>query len=102
MHGVLAQPRKPGPFPALLNLPGAGVRSYSGNITMAERGFVTLQLGVHGIALNLPRARYDNLKRGVLGGYPRYELDDPFKCPPRSPPPKRCWRSSYVARCYYP
>ena len=60
MHGVLARPRKPGPFPALLNLPGADVRSCSGNISMAARGFMTLQLRVHGIALNQPQALYDD------------------------------------------
>ena len=79
MHGVLARPRKPGPFPALLNLPGAGGRSCSGNVSMAARGFMTLQLGVHGIALNLSRALYDDLERGALTGYPRYERDDRLK-----------------------
>jgi len=79
MHGVLAQPRRPGPFPALLNLPGAGVRGYTGNIAMSERGFITLQMGIHGIPVNLPPAVYEQLDRGALAGYPRYELDDRFR-----------------------
>lgn len=76
MHGVLAQPRSPGPFPALINFPGAGVRAYAGNIVMAERGFMTLQMGIHGLPLNLPQAVYDQLERGALANYPRFELDD--------------------------
>jgi cephalosporin-C deacetylase len=77
IHGVLARPRGAGPFPALLNVPGAGVRPYSGNLAMAERGFITLQLGVHGVPVNLPKPLYDDLERGALGSYPRYEIDDP-------------------------
>ncbi|MBC7942705.1 MAG: acetylxylan esterase, partial [Chitinophagaceae bacterium] len=77
-HGVLAVPVGAGPFPALLSVPGAGVRPYSGNIAMAEKGFITLQLGIHGIPVNLPKPVYDGLASGALKDYPRYELDDRF------------------------
>lgn len=75
-HGVLAVPRGAGKFPALLNVPGAGVRPYTGNIAMAEKGFITLQMGIHGIPVNLPPEVYEQLSRGALGDYPRYQLDD--------------------------
>jgi cephalosporin-C deacetylase len=75
-HGVLAVPRGGGKYPALLNVPGAGVRPYSGNIAMAEKGFITLQMGIHGIPVNLAPEVYEQLARGALADYPRNQLDD--------------------------
>ncbi|MGN6827062.1 acetylxylan esterase [Paucibacter sp. M5-1] len=79
-YGVLAMPRTsaehPGPFPALLNVPGAGVRPYRGNLVLAERGFITLQVGIHGIPVNLPPEVYEQLARGALSEYQRNQLDD--------------------------
>lgn len=75
-HGVLAVPSGPGLFPALMVLPGAGVRSYTGQIELAEQGFMTLEMGVHGIPVNLPAALYSDLEHGALKDYARYELDD--------------------------
>ncbi len=75
-HGVLAVPVGPGPFPSLMVLPGAGVRPYVGQIELAERGFITLEMGVHGIPVNLPAALYSDLEHGALKDYARYELDD--------------------------
>jgi cephalosporin-C deacetylase len=75
-HGVLATPTRSGSFPALMVLPGAGVRPYSGQIELAERGFITLEMGIHGIPVNLPPALYSDLEHGALKDYPRYELDD--------------------------
>ncbi|MGQ3052052.1 MAG: acetylxylan esterase [Roseateles sp.] len=75
-HGVLAVPRAAGKFPALLNVPGAGVRPYRGNIGMAEQGLITLQMGIHGIPVNLGPEVYEQLSRGALADYARYGLDD--------------------------
>lgn len=75
-HGVLAVPRGAGPFPAMLNVPGAGVRPYRGNIAMAEKGFITLQVGIHGIPVNLAPEVYEQLSRGPLAEYQRQQLDD--------------------------
>ena len=81
-HGVLAVPtgRRLGraTFPALLVPPGAGVRPYMGQVELAERGFITLEIGIHGIPVNLPQALYDDLERGALQDYARYGLDDRF------------------------
>ena len=38
LYGILCIPKKEGKYPALLTVPGAGVRAYSGNIAMAEKG----------------------------------------------------------------
>jgi cephalosporin-C deacetylase len=76
MFGVLSVPRGAGSYPAVLNPPGAGVRSYSGNLGMAAKGLITLQIGIHGIPVNLPKDVYDNLGRGALNNYWTNGLDD--------------------------
>ncbi len=76
IYGVLCVPRGPGPFPAVLSLPGAGVRPYTGNPGMAEKGVITLQVGIHGIPVNLPKEVYDGLHRGALDNYNRFNLDN--------------------------
>jgi cephalosporin-C deacetylase-like acetyl esterase len=76
VYGVLCEPKGDGPFPALLNVPGAGVRAYRGNVEMAERGILTLQIGINGIPVNLEGLVYDDLRWGALSGYRVHGLDD--------------------------
>lgn len=75
-HGVLAVPRGPGPFPAVLVLPGAGVRPYRGQVALAACGLITLQVGIHGIPVNLAPEVYTELAAGALADYSRFNLDD--------------------------
>lgn len=56
-------------FPALLSVPGAGVRPYRGITSFAEKRIITLQIGIHGIPVNLDRTVYDNLAAGALNRY---------------------------------
>ena len=48
-YGVLCEPKAPGKYPALLSVPGAGVRPYRGLAEMAARGIITLQVGINDI-----------------------------------------------------
>jgi cephalosporin-C deacetylase-like acetyl esterase len=75
-HGVLCVPKGPGPFPAVVNFPGAGVRPYTGNTGLAEKGIITLQVGIHGIPVNLAKEVYDQLHTGALDNYNRFNLDN--------------------------
>ena len=61
-YGILAEPKGPGPFPAVMNPPGAGVRPYRGLIDLAEKGVLTLQVGIHGFPVNLDPLVYDSLR----------------------------------------
>jgi hypothetical protein len=54
-------PKKDGKYPALLTVPGAGVRPYAGNIAMAEKGLITFEIGIHGIPVNMDVSVYNNL-----------------------------------------
>ena len=74
--GVLCEPKGDGPFPALLQVPGAGVRAYRGNVEMAEKGIITFQVGIHGLAVNLDPTVYMALGAGALSGYPTFNLDE--------------------------
>jgi cephalosporin-C deacetylase len=74
-YGILCVPRGDGPFPAMMIPPGAGIRKFHGQKTWAERGFITLEVGVHGIPVTLPEELYASLN-GALGGYPRIDLDN--------------------------
>ena len=76
VYGVLCEPMGDGPFPALLSVPGAGVRAYRGQVEMAERGIITLQIGINGIPVNLEGPIYDDLRWGALSGYRIHGLDD--------------------------
>lgn len=76
MHGILATPKKPGKYPAILHVPGAGIRPYNGMIEQAEQGFVTLQVGIHGISVINDVSLYNDLNNGALRGYPMINLDN--------------------------
>jgi hypothetical protein len=53
IYGMLAIPKKDGKYPALLKVPGAGVRPYEPAIELAEKGIITFKIGIHGIPVNL-------------------------------------------------
>lgn len=76
LYGVLCVPRDDGPFPAVLALPGAGVRGYRGLVELAERGCITLQLDIHGLPVNLPSGVYLDLATGALADYRIAGTDD--------------------------
>ncbi|MBI1390649.1 MAG: prolyl oligopeptidase family serine peptidase [bacterium] len=75
-YGMLAVPKGDGPFPALLQVPGAGVRAYRPQTYWAERGVIHLTVGIHGIPVNLPDELYNSLGNGALKNYFFANLDD--------------------------
>lgn len=75
-YGILCIPKKEGKYPAILRVPGAGVRPYGGMIADADKGFITLEVGIHGVPVTMDPIVYDNLSRGPLNGYWSQNLDD--------------------------
>jgi cephalosporin-C deacetylase len=55
-YGILTEPVQPGTYPAVLRVPGAGVRPYRGQIGLSEQGIIALEIGIHGI----PVTYYDS------------------------------------------
>jgi cephalosporin-C deacetylase len=76
LYGILCVPKAPGKYPAILRVPGAGVRPYAGDLVMAERGAITFEIGVHGVPVNLPKPVYSDLAAGALDGYWFFNFDD--------------------------
>lgn len=77
IYAVLCVPVKPGRYPALLRVPGAGVRPYQGDVWTASQGCVTLEMGIHGIPVTMSQNVYDDLLHGALNNYWNANLDDP-------------------------
>ena len=76
LYGILCEPKAPGKYPALLEVPGAGVRSYRGLAQMASHGIITLQIGIHGIPVTMEKDVYDSLGAGALANYNTFGLDN--------------------------
>lgn len=76
LYGTLCVPKGEGKFPAVLKLPGAGIRAYSGDIENAGRGYIVLEIGIHGIPINMQGDVYWNLYEGPLKNYHSFNLDN--------------------------
>lgn len=76
MYGILSMPSAEGKYPALLRVPGAGVRPYGGDVYTASKGAIVLEIGIHGIPVTMEQKVYDNLAAGALSSYFYYGRDD--------------------------
>ncbi|MGH2622589.1 MAG: acetylxylan esterase, partial [Sphingobacterium sp.] len=76
IYGILAKPKKAGKYPGILQVPGAGIRPYQGLVQQAEKGLVTLQIGIHGIPVTKELELYQSLSSGALSNYAYFNLDD--------------------------
>lgn len=78
LYGWLCVPKKEGRYPAVLCVPGAGVKPVPPELKLAEMGdgVITFSIGVNGIPLMLDNEVYDNLRYGVLRDYGFIHLDN--------------------------
>ncbi len=74
-YGILCVPVREGEYPALLRVPGAGVRPYEGDVYTASQGVITLEIGIHGVPVTMQQGVYDNLNNGALRGYWEFNMD---------------------------
>ncbi|MBO7579887.1 MAG: acetylxylan esterase [Prevotella sp.] len=75
-YGILCVPVKEGEYPALLRVPGAGVRPYGGDVYTASQGAITLEIGIHGIPVTMDQKVYDDIYSGALTGYWEFNMDN--------------------------
>ena len=75
-YGILCVPVKAGKYPALLRVPGAGVRPYEGDIWTAAQGAITLEIGIHGIPVTMEQKVYDDIYHGALNWYWEFYTND--------------------------
>jgi cephalosporin-C deacetylase-like acetyl esterase len=67
VYGILIVPKKPGRYPAVLQVPGAGVRPYNG-VNYGD-DVISLEIGVHGIPVTMAQSVYGAIYGGALNGY---------------------------------
>ena len=79
MYGVLTVPKGEGKYPAILRFPGAGVGPKGDDIAHARKGVIVLEMGIHGIPVNLEGSIYEDLGSGILSWYSEDNLNDPEK-----------------------
>ncbi len=75
LYGIVSIPKKEGKYPAVLEVPGAGVRAYSPDINLAERGVITFVIGIHGIPVTMDPGVYFDLSAGALREYWTFNMD---------------------------
>lgn len=76
LYGILSVPKMEGRYPAILEVPGAGVRAYSPDINLSERGAVTFVIGIHGIPVTMDPGVYSDLGAGALREYWTFNMDN--------------------------
>lgn len=76
IYGILCVPKAPGKYPAILKVPGAGIRPYGGEPDRAGKGFIILDIGIHGIPVNMQGDVYNNLSTGALRNYHSLNMDN--------------------------
>ncbi|MDR2968599.1 MAG: acetylxylan esterase, partial [Tannerellaceae bacterium] len=54
LYAIMCVPKAPGKYPAVLHVPGAGIRPYGGDTRNAEKGMITFEIGIHGVPVNMP------------------------------------------------
>ena len=76
LYGVLCIPKKEGKYPAVLQVPGAGIRPYHPDLEVADQGVIVLTIGIHGLPVNLDPSVYSSLEAGALKGYFFFNCDN--------------------------
>lgn len=77
MYGMLTVPKGEGKYPAILRLPGAGVGEKTGDVRHTTQGeVIILELGIHGIPVNMKNGIYADLSNGVLANYHLQNMDN--------------------------
>lgn len=76
LYGILSVPKKEGKYPAVLKVPGAGIRSYYGDPQFAEDGIISFEIGIHGISVIMPQQNYDDLLAGWNNHYWNNGIED--------------------------
>ena len=69
LYGILCVPRKPGRYPAILQVPGAGIRPYQPDVELMDKDLIVFTIGIHGIPVNLEPSVYRDLENGALKGH---------------------------------
>jgi len=76
VYGWLAVPKGPGPFPAIVTMPYAGVYGISPDFHHANLGAISLNIIIHDFPVDNPDSFYAREAEGPLKNYNRIGWDD--------------------------
>jgi cephalosporin-C deacetylase len=76
VYGWVAAPKGPGPFPAILSLPGAGVSGIKPDLYHANLGAVAMNIIIHDFPVDYPADFYKKQAETTLKNYTRIGWDD--------------------------
>ncbi len=76
VYGWLAVPKGPGPFPAIVTVPGAGVYGIEPDLYHANLGAVSMNIIIHDFTVNHPPEFYKREAATTLKDYTRIGWDD--------------------------
>lgn len=68
-YAILTVPTKDGKYPAIIRFPGAGVHPLGGNLGIADKEVITLDLYIHPFPMNWEREFYDGLRESAYIEY---------------------------------
>lgn len=80
VYGWLAVPKGPGPFPAIVTMPHAGVYGIKPDLHHAELGAVSLSIVIHDFPVDHPYEFYRREAEGPLKNYTKIGWDDRDAC----------------------
>lgn len=70
IYGMLTVPKTQGKHAAVIEFPGAGIHKFQGGSKVwADSNIVALQIGIHGIPLDMPASVYTDLTNGGMANY---------------------------------
>ncbi|TDH29364.1 acetylxylan esterase [Segetibacter sp. 3557_3] len=75
IYGYLCKPKKPGKYPVVFSPPGAGIKPVTASTSLAEMGFITFNIEIHGISPLVDAETYRNITN-AFGEYWLDQLDD--------------------------
>jgi cephalosporin-C deacetylase-like acetyl esterase len=76
IYGYLSQPKKEGKYPVLFSPPGAGVKKMGPSMNYAEKGFISLNIEIHGFSPEISGEEYKELNK-KYGDYMYVGLNQP-------------------------
>lgn len=79
-YGILTIPKKSGKYPAVIRFPGAGVNPLGGNLEVAEKGVITLDLYIHPFPMLWEKKFYDDLKESPYIDYKFWGVSNRDAC----------------------
>lgn len=75
IFGYLCKPKKAGKYPVIFSPPGAGIKPFAPNTSLADQGFISFTTEIHGLSPMLDASTYRSISAG-FGDYWLHNLNN--------------------------